>query len=136
LWLRPDSGVHQAITAPAPPGSYIGAPVAQPPNPYPGYPVPVYGPVEPSNGKAVAAMVLGIVGLIMLLSGLGILFFINLPCSILAWIFGVQGKRTVDRGETTKGDAMAKAGFWTGLIGTILGVLAIVIWIVAIAASA
>jgi hypothetical protein len=93
-------------------------------------------PVEPDNGKAVAAMVLGIVGLFFLVSGLGIVFFVNLPCSILAWILGVQGKRRVDRGETTKGDGMAKTGLWTGLVGTVLGVLAIVIWIVAIAATA
>lgn len=132
LWLRPESGV-QPVQSPAPPASYIGAPVAQP---YPAYPLAPTGPVEPDNGKAVASMVLGIVGLFFLVSGLGIIAPVNLTCSILAWIFGVQGKRKVDQGITTKGDGMAKAGFWTGLVGTILGVLAIVIWIVAIAASA
>ena len=74
--------------------------------------------------------------ILLLLSGLGLIFFINLPCSILAWIFGVQGHRLVDKGVTTKGDGMATAGVWMGVVGTILGVLAIVIWVVAIAASA
>jgi hypothetical protein len=138
LWLRPDSGVHQ-VPGPAPPAEYLGAPVANPyaqPGAYPGYPMVAHGPIEPSNGKAVAAMVLGIVGLFFLLSGLGIVFFVNLPCSVLAWIFGVQGKRLVDSGVTTRGDAMAKAGIWTGIVGTILGVLAIILWIVVIAAGA
>ena len=139
LWLRPESGVHEVPGPPPAGGGYLGAPQPNPypaPGAYPGYPMAYAGPVEPSNGKAVAAMVLGLVGLFFLLSGLGIVFFVNLPCSVLAWIFGVQGKRMVDRGETTRGDGMAKAGIWTGVAGTILGVLAIVIWVVAIAASA
>jgi hypothetical protein len=139
LWLRPESSVQPPLQSPAPPASYLGAPTAQPyptGRPYPGYPMVQPGPVEPGNGKATASLVLGIVGLTFLFFGAGLFFcWISLPCSILAWIFGPLGKRDVDEGKTTRGDGAAKAGFWMGLVGTIVGVLALAAWIVGFAVS-
>jgi len=59
---------------------------------------------QPDNGKVTAALVLGIAGLALWASSLGLLFFLNLPCSILAWRFGVQGRRRVLAGETAAGE--------------------------------
>ncbi|MGI8595312.1 MAG: DUF4190 domain-containing protein [Solirubrobacteraceae bacterium] len=81
------------------------------------------------NGHAVAALSLGIAGLVLfLLSGFGLVFILNLPCSVLAWIFGRAGMRRVDDGETTARRGMAQAGMLLGVVGTVIGGLAIVAW--------
>ena len=81
------------------------------------------------NGAAVASLILGIAGLVLfLVAGFGLLFILNLPCSVLAWILGVQAKRKVDRGETTERRGMAQAGIALGIIGTVVGGLAIIAW--------
>jgi len=86
-------------------------------------------PAAPGNGHAVAALGLGIAGLVLfLVSGFGLVFILNLPCSILAWMLGVTGMRRVDRGETTARRGMAQAGMLLGVIGTVIGGLAIVAW--------
>lgn len=87
------------------------------------------------NGIAVAAMVLAVAGLVALLFGAGAFFFINLPCSISAWVLGRNAKRKVDRGETSEHRSMAHAAQVMGIIGTVLGVLAVVAWVVALATS-
>ena len=83
-----------------------------------------------TNSAAVAALVLGISGLALTVLFAGWLFFIALPCSVLAWIFGVQGKRKVDRGEVATQRGMAKAGQVLGIAGVVLGILAIIFWVV------
>ncbi len=83
----------------------------------------------PTNGHAVAALSLGIAGLVLFfLSGFGLVFILNLPCSVLAWMFGVRGMRRVDRGETTARRGMAQAGMLLGILGTVIGALAVVAW--------
>ena len=83
----------------------------------------------PGNGHAVASLSLGIAGLVLFFaSGFGLVFILNLPCSILAWMFGVTGMRRVDSGETTARRGMAQAGMLLGVIGTVIGGLAIVAW--------
>lgn len=82
-----------------------------------------------SNSAAVASLVLGISGLVLfVLTGFGLVFILNLPCSVLAWIFGVQGKRREDRGEGAGQRGLAQAGHVLGVIGTVLGLLAIIGW--------
>jgi len=68
----------------------------------------------------------------MLLFSFGMFFFLSLPMSVLAWIFGVQGKRRVDRGETAQHRGLAQAGLVTGIVGVVLGLLAIVGWVLVI----
>ncbi len=83
----------------------------------------------PGNGHAVAALSLGIAGIVLFfLSGFGLVFVLNLPCSILAWWFGTMGVRRVDRGETTDRRGMAQAGMLLGVLGTVVGGVAIVAW--------
>lgn len=84
---------------------------------------------QPDNGKATAALVLGIAGLALWASSLGLLFFLNFPCSILAWRFGVEGRRRVLAGETAAGEGPAKAGVALGIMGVVLGILGLLWWV-------
>ncbi|WP_051704380.1 DUF4190 domain-containing protein [Glycomyces sp. NRRL B-16210] len=83
----------------------------QPPPPYAPYPPYAYPPPRPTNGLAIAALVMGCVGACN-------------PISILALIFGMIAKRQIrERGE--QGEGMATAGIVLGWIG----VAATVFWI-------
>ena len=62
------------------------------------------------------------------ITAFGLVFVLNLPCSIMAWAFGVQGRRKVDRGETAERRGMAQAGMLLGIVGTVIGGLAIIAW--------
>ena len=86
-----------------------------PPPPQYGAPVPPAGGMPPTNsGKAVASLVLGIVGLIC--SGCLVL-------SILAIVFGVLAKNEIrDSGGAKKGAGMAQAGFILGIVGIVLAI--------------
>lgn len=94
-----------------PPAQYPG----QPPYPYP-YP---YAPPQPTNGMAIAAMVLGILWI----------YWIG---SILALIFGYVARAEIKRSKQG-GDGMAIAGIVLGWVG--VGILCIVLIGVGIAAS-
>jgi hypothetical protein len=100
---------------------------------------PYEAPVKvqaPGNGHAVAALVLGIAGLVLFFAaGFGLLFVLNLPCSVLAWVLGRTGTRRVDRGETTARRGMAQAGMVLGIVGTVVGTLAVVAWALGFALS-
>ncbi|MCD0444685.1 DUF4190 domain-containing protein [Glycomyces sp. A-F 0318] len=77
--------------------------------PYPPYGYP-YMPPRPTNGLAIAAMIMGIVGVCN-------------PISILGLIFGMIAKRQIaERGE--QGEGFATAGIVLGWIG----VASVVFW--------
>lgn len=87
----------------------------RPPMPAPGQPIYI-APQPP--GKAIAALVLGILGLTM--CGC-------FPISIVAWVLGKQAEREIRAsGGHLGGDGMAKAGWIMGIIGTVGAVLIIV----------
>jgi drug/metabolite transporter (DMT)-like permease len=120
----------EAMRAPSPPWPAIaprewwrqsGSPIA-------GHPGAVVARVRPRNTHAVAALVFGIAGIVFLVAGAGLLFIFNLPCSVLAWSFGRAGMRRVDRGETAERRGMAQAGMILGIVGTVVGAVAIVSW--------
>ena len=92
-----------------------------PPAPQPVYPQNPYGsgPFQnsmlmgpPRNGKGTAALTLGILGL----------FLFPVIFSVLAIIFGSQGKKLADQGLATNRGA-AQAGFVLGIIGLAIGLL-------------
>lgn len=80
-----------------------------PPLPYP----PT--PVGETPGKAIAALVTGILGITM--CGC-------FPLGIVAWVLGKQAEREIAESQGRLGGAgVAKAGWITGMIGTIGGLL-------------
>lgn len=72
-------------------------------------------PKKNKKGFCIASMVLGIVALVFFC-----LWYISIPCGILAIIFGILGLKSVNRG-------MAIAGLVTGSIGLIISTLIIII---------
>ncbi|MFF5936996.1 DUF4190 domain-containing protein [Streptomyces sp. NPDC012508] len=113
------------VTAPAPSGyGYPG---------YPGYPGGAVGygrqpgwQQGPSNGMGTAAMVLGIIAVAgFCMYGLGVVL------GILALVFGIIGRKKVQRGEANNG-GMATAGIVLGSIGILVSAvfLTFVIWAV------
>lgn len=135
-WLPP---VAPGAGSPSPPPA---SPAPTPPPtgaPAPGQPIGPLPPAPsgpPANDRAVLALVLGIGGLVAFLGArLGLIFIFNLPPSIAAWVIGVQARRRVDRGETDQHRAVAQAGLVMGVVGTVLGVLAIVGWTLALTLS-
>lgn len=53
---------------------------------------------EESKGMSIAALILGIVSLVMLC-----IWYISIPCSILAIIFGILGRKKGGKGMGTAG---------------------------------
>jgi hypothetical protein len=88
-----------------------------------------------TNGLALTALILGIVGLTVLLLTIGLGFLFTLPCSIAAWICAAQARARIAVGETSAGRGQAHAGYILGVLGVVLGVMAMVGWIVAIASG-
>jgi hypothetical protein len=144
-WLPP-----QAEGGAAPPPRFDPArpdPLVQPPpEPRPEPPQWQQTPSQPwpqpygkatTNSSAVASLVCGIGGLVAFVfpAGFGLVYIFNLPLSNVAWVFGVRGKRRVARGETHEHEGMANTGMVLGIVGTVLGVLAVVGWALAIAFS-
>lgn len=97
-----DQGGYPSPEGPPPAGypSYGYAPYGYPP---PGYPPGAWGPPRPTNGMAIASLVLGIL-------------WIYWVGSILALVFGYLARRQIaERGES--GGGLALAGIVLGWIG-------------------
>lgn len=110
-WTGPPAAAHGSPPYGAPPGQY-----GQPPHGQPPYGAP-YGvrPPAPRNGMGTAALVLGIVGLL-----LSILVIGALP-GILAVVFGAVGLARVRRREATNRGA-ALTGIITGILAVAVAV--------------
>jgi hypothetical protein len=134
-WLPP-----QARGA-APPPQFAPTAVdpAWPPPAAPVPAVPAPAPARPGRGNPSArwSLIAGIGGLVLFVfpSGFGLVFIFNLPCSIMAWVLGREGRRRADAGEGPEHGGRAQAGMVLGIIGVVLGVAAIVAWAIAIATS-
>jgi hypothetical protein len=100
-------------------------PVPGPYLPQPPYYVPgqVFYPQQRTDGMCVAALVLGIVSIV-----LSCFPFICQICGVLAITFGGLGIRNVQQDPYLKtGSAMGKAGLITGIIGLVGGTILIVV---------
>ena len=86
-------------------------------------------PQPPDNNPAVAGFVLSLVSLGLLLFSAGLSSIVSVGCSIAAIVLGRKGVRKVDAGETPKQRSLAQAGFWIGIGGLVLAVLATLAWI-------
>ena len=76
--------------------------------------VVVEEPKKDRKGFCIASMVLGIVALVFFC-----IWYVSIPCAILAIIFGVLGIKSTGKG-------MAIAGLITGSIGLVVSILIIV----------
>ncbi|GEM_PF-3559206 len=96
------------------------------PGPTEGFEAEAWEAEEKPGGQAVAALVLGIVGLASSIcccggGGLGILL------SVLAWVLGHQELRAIERGRSPwSGYGRARAGMILGIVGTALNGLLMV----------
>ncbi len=103
------------------------APSAAPPSAAPPAGAPPYAPYAPgygvpqtaNNGLGTAALVLGIIGLVLFWT-----VFVGFICGLLGLIFGIIGRKRATRHEATNGGA-ALAGAITGGLA-LLGSIAII----------
>jgi len=111
----------QQEAAAGPPVGYVYPPPYNypPPGYYPAY----YPPPQPTNGNAVAALVLGIASLAILFLG-----FILGPLGIY---FGAKALREIGNAPSSS-RGLATAGRICGIIGTILSVLIVLFYVVMI----
>jgi hypothetical protein len=66
---------------------------------------------------------------VILIPTLGAGWIFSLPCSIAAWVTGVQGRKQVASGVSTTGDGTAHAGVILGIVGVVIGLIVAAIWI-------
>jgi FHA domain len=85
-------------------------------------------PHEPSNIPALAAVFLGPLSILLLFLSTGG-FFLALPCGIAAIVLGTIGIRNADRRQLGH-RGLARIGRFTGVLGTFLSILAIIVFIV------
>lgn len=111
---QPEAQVPAQPEAPQP---QVHSPLPQAPPAYPAGTVAA----PPTDGQAITALVLGIVGLVAC----------PIIPSIIALILGRQSERRIQAGGgTIGGEGLAKAGWILGLIGLILWGFVILIWLV------
>lgn len=114
----------QQPASPYQPSPYPQQPGGSPYPAAPGYPAPYGGQPFPKNNLGVWALVLGIISIVF--PGCGVL------AGVPAIIVGSKGRQAVRSGEADN-DGLALAGVVTGWIGTAIGVLVIVFYIIVIA---
>jgi hypothetical protein len=102
--------------ADAPPDS--GHPVFVPPNA-----APRGDPPERERNRAVGALAAGAAALGLLAFTAGMLFFVTLPASIAGWVLGSQARQA---GVHTE---QATVAVIIGIVGTVFGAIAAVVWI-------
>ncbi len=89
-------------------------------------------PHAESNIPALAALFLGPLSLLLVFLSAGG-FFVALPCGIAAVILGTIGIRNADRKHTGH-RGLARIGRLTGFLGTVLSLIAVILFIVVAAA--
>ena len=71
-------------------------------------------PANDKNGFSIAALVLGIIALVLCC-----IWYVSIPCGIIALILGIIGLKSSKRG-------MSIAGIITGVIGMILSIVLVI----------
>ena len=82
-------------------------------------------PQDKASGKAITALILGIVGIVCC--------WITSP---VAWILGAQERKAIASGESSqKGETLATVGWILGMVWTILGLIVFVLWLLMVGLS-
>ncbi len=89
-------------------------------------------PHDQGNLPALAALFLGPLSILLIFLSAGG-FFIALPCGIAAIALGTIGIRNADRRQAGH-RPLARIGRFTGIVGTILSVIAVIVFVVVAAA--
>lgn len=131
---NPEGTPAQGQPAPEQPTQpYFIAPQGQTPPPPPGgHYTPVYYPASaapPSNNSAVASIVVASSSLALLFLSAGLAAPFTAIASTIATFLGHKGREDVDQGKTTVQRDLAVAGFWTGIGGVVLSIMALIIWV-------
>ena len=75
-------------------------------------------PVQESKGLSIASMILGIVSVVLFC-----IWYISVPCAILAIIFGaIENKKN-------KNNKFSKSGFILGIVGVLISIIFIIVTI-------
>ena len=85
---------------------------------------PVYNPnvVPKNNGFAIASLILGIAGCTLCCT--------SFIAQILAIVFGVIAKKKISESNgTEQGENFAKIGFILGIVGLVIGIIAIICYV-------
>jgi hypothetical protein len=130
--LPPGAPPTRAHPGPAQPPLDLPAPIQPSPS---GRPAPrrlAPPPHDRGNLPALAALFLGPLSILLVFLSAGG-FFIALPCGIAAIVLGAIGIRNADRRQSGH-RALARIGRFTGIVGTILSVIAVIVFIVVAAA--
>jgi len=115
-----------ALMPPAAPGTERHAgPAARRPAPKRLAPVPT----EQGNVPALAALFLGPLSILILALSPGG-FFIALPCAVAAIVLGTIGIHNTESGKATDHRGLARFGRFTGWLGTILSLLALIVFVI------
>lgn len=101
---------------PAPPVPPPAEPATSPPPDQPAQVVYHVTQPIPSNGLATAAMVCGIVGVVLFFT-----IWIGVILGILAIIFGAVGRSRAGQGAPNKGQATA--GLWLGIVAVLASIV-------------
>jgi hypothetical protein len=117
-----------ARPAPPPPSYAPPAQAAPPPQQQAwAYPQQQVQP-QADNGPAVAGFVVSIVSVSLLVLSAGLTSVISVAGSIVGIVYSRKGKKKVERGETTKHEGLAQAGFVVGIVSLCLAALATAFW--------
>jgi hypothetical protein len=130
--MPPGAPLTQNHPGPAQPPVAPRAPVQPPPA---GRPAPrrlAPPPHDRGNLPALTALFLGPLSILLVFLSAGG-FFVALPCGIAAIVLGTIGIRNADRRQSGH-RGLARIGRFTGILGTILAVLAVIVFIVVAAA--
>lgn len=132
--VAPDAPVPARLTPPMP-APQASNPYAAPPppqQPWGAYPVPyevprqyLVNPTAPTHSLATASLVLGLIGLASaMLTPILYVTIVGVVCSPFAIWLGVRSRREIRANPQAWGGAgVATAGFVTGIIGLVLGLL-------------
>jgi hypothetical protein len=95
---------------------------------YPSYEAWAKATQGPSNSAAVGGFITSICSLGLLLFILGLSAPFTVLASIAGTIVSRKGIKNVESGQTQKNKDLAQWGFWLGIAGVVLSLIAIAIW--------